>query len=337
MTKRRPIRPASEVLQRQQQSAGVLLIATVIPGTTAATIFRLTANLKLPLSLALLHGAGFEPIDLVMGVSVYHVGYQITGITTAVRSCRVLTEAMYRARWNAMSRMQAEADSLGADGIVGVRLEWRHHGEAGEHVEFIAVGTAVRYTAKPGAYRRPNGQAFSSHLSGQDLVTLLRPVTPGRVRPRQLRLPRRRAGVHADPEAGRPQRRDAAVDPGQLSRRASWRCPGCRPRPSATARRSTPRQQRIAACTVRFRPAPRLTPFTRQPDQPDRTEIDDHRDSARVSTRGDPRRRHTADRRAAPQAGLLRCLSSPVRAPRRASPTRPMRRPAPRSAPASRH
>jgi len=68
----------------------------------------------------------------------------------------VLTDATYRARWNAMSRMQAEADSLGADGVVGVRLEWRHQGE-GEHLEFIAVGTAVRYTAKPGTYRRPNG------------------------------------------------------------------------------------------------------------------------------------------------------------------------------------
>jgi hypothetical protein len=29
---------------------------------------------------ALLHGAGFAPIELVMGVSVYHVGYQFTGI-----------------------------------------------------------------------------------------------------------------------------------------------------------------------------------------------------------------------------------------------------------------
>ncbi len=121
---------------------------------------------------ALLHGAGFEPMELVVGVSVYHVGYQFTGIRQQ-SELPVLTEATYRARWNAMSRMQAEADSLGADGVVGVRLEWRHQGE-GEHLEFIAVGTAVRYTAKPGAYRRPNGQAFSSHLSGQDMTTLLR-------------------------------------------------------------------------------------------------------------------------------------------------------------------
>jgi uncharacterized protein YbjQ (UPF0145 family) len=121
---------------------------------------------------ALLHGAGFEPLDLVMGVSVYHVGWQNTGMRQQ-QELQVLTEAMYRARWNAMYRMQAEADSLGADGIVGVRLEWRPHGEAAEHVEFIAVGTAVRYAPQPGAFKRPNGQAFSSHLSGQDLVTML--------------------------------------------------------------------------------------------------------------------------------------------------------------------
>ncbi|MFE3191447.1 heavy metal-binding domain-containing protein [Nocardia sp. NPDC059240] len=122
---------------------------------------------------ALLHGAGFEPIDLVMGVSVYHVGFQFTGIRQQ-QELPVLTEATYRARWNAMSRMQAEADALKADGVVGVRLEWRQHGESMEHLEFIAVGTAVRFAKNPGSYRRPNGQAFTSHLSGQDMVTLLR-------------------------------------------------------------------------------------------------------------------------------------------------------------------
>ena len=122
---------------------------------------------------AVLHGAGFEPIDLVMGVSVYHVGYQFTGIRQQ-SELPVLTEATYRARWNAMSRMQAEADALGADGVVGVRLEWRQQGAESEHLEFIAVGTAVRFTAKPGTFRRRNGQAFSSHLSGQDMATLLR-------------------------------------------------------------------------------------------------------------------------------------------------------------------
>jgi uncharacterized protein YbjQ (UPF0145 family) len=135
----------------------------------AAKVFKSDLSIN---EFALLHGAGFEPIELVMGVSVYHVGYQFVGMK---QQCElpVLTEATYRARWNAMSRMQAEADSLGADGVVGVKLRSRGQ-EGGEHLEFAAVGTAVRYTAQPGAFRRPNGQAFSSHLSGQDMITLLR-------------------------------------------------------------------------------------------------------------------------------------------------------------------
>lgn len=165
---------------------------------------------------ALLHGAGFEPIELVMGVSVYHVGFQFSGMRQQ-QELGVLTEATYRARWNAMARMQAEADALKADGIVGVRLNWRHHGEGGEHLEFMAVGTAVRYTAKPGAFRRPNGQAFSSHLSGQDMVTLAAiRVCAGGVRDGQLRIPHRRAGIHANASPDRPQHGDATVDARQL-------------------------------------------------------------------------------------------------------------------------
>ncbi len=135
----------------------------------AATTFTCDLSVN---ELALLHGAGLDPLNLVMGVSVYHVGFQFSGLR-AQQELTVLTEAVHRARSNALSRMQAEADALGADGIVGVRLQWRPHGEAGEHVEFIATGTALRSSTAPGSLQRPNGQAFSSHLSGQDLVTLL--------------------------------------------------------------------------------------------------------------------------------------------------------------------
>src|ERR1700733_7617986 len=69
---------------------------------------------------AILHGAGFEPLDLVIGVSVYHVGYQFTGIRQQ-SELPGLTEATYRARWNSMPRLQAGAAALGADGVVGVR------------------------------------------------------------------------------------------------------------------------------------------------------------------------------------------------------------------------
>jgi uncharacterized protein YbjQ (UPF0145 family) len=119
----------------------------------------------------LLENLGFEPIEFVMGTSVYHIGWQPQARMQS-QEMTVLTGAMYQARENAMGRMQAEADAVKADGVVGVRLEWRQHGVSAEHIEFIAVGTSVRFTKEPGRYRRPDGRAFTSHLSGQDLYKL---------------------------------------------------------------------------------------------------------------------------------------------------------------------
>jgi uncharacterized protein YbjQ (UPF0145 family) len=119
----------------------------------------------------LLENLGFEPIEFVMGTSVYHIGWQPQARMQS-QEMTVLTGAMYQARENAMGRMQAEADAVKADGVVGVRLEWRQHGVSAEHIEFIAVGTSVRFSKEPGRYRRPDGRAFTSHLSGQDLYKL---------------------------------------------------------------------------------------------------------------------------------------------------------------------
>ncbi len=65
-----------------------------------------------------------------------------------------------------------EADSLAADGIVGVRLEVGRHEWGGELAEFIAIGTAVKH-AGGDLHRAPNGRPFTSDLSGQDFWTLL--------------------------------------------------------------------------------------------------------------------------------------------------------------------
>ena len=83
----------------------------------------------------------------------------------------MLTQAMYQARELAMTRMEEEADKLGADGIVGVRLE--STGTSGERdlAEFMAIGTAVAPRAR--AHRAPNSRPFTSDLSGQDFWTLL--------------------------------------------------------------------------------------------------------------------------------------------------------------------
>src|SRR6185369_12774949 len=70
----------------------------------------------------LVREAGFDPVGLVMGSSIYHIGFQM-GRVFQNMELDVLSQAMYHARELAMTRMEEEADILGADGIVGVRLE----------------------------------------------------------------------------------------------------------------------------------------------------------------------------------------------------------------------
>jgi uncharacterized protein YbjQ (UPF0145 family) len=120
----------------------------------------------------LLHQAGFHPLGLVMGTSMYQIGYQRAGWTQN-QELEVLTHAMYSARELAMTRMEEEADMLGADGIVGVRLEVIRHAWGNAMAEFMAVGTAVK-ALKPGEWRAPSGRPFTSDLSCQDFWTLLR-------------------------------------------------------------------------------------------------------------------------------------------------------------------
>jgi uncharacterized protein YbjQ (UPF0145 family) len=119
----------------------------------------------------LVQSLGFEPVGMVVGSSVYHVGYQ-RGYWNQNMEMPVLTSAMYNARELAMSRMEAEAEALGASGVVGVRLDIRFL-QWGEHVgEFIAVGTAVRQ--KDGQdWRADGGVPFTSDLSGQAFYKLL--------------------------------------------------------------------------------------------------------------------------------------------------------------------
>ena len=122
---------------------------------------------------ALLDSAGFRPLEFVMGSSVFHVGWQAQNLRQSTE-LGVLSQAMYTARMNAMSRMMAEAAQVGADGVVGTRLTFRRHGVSADHIEFIAVGTSVTSKTAPGTFRRPDGAPFSSHLNVQDFYTLLR-------------------------------------------------------------------------------------------------------------------------------------------------------------------
>jgi uncharacterized protein YbjQ (UPF0145 family) len=116
--------------------------------------------------------AGFDPLGMVVGSSIYHIGYQV-GNWNQNMELQVLSQAMYAARELAMARMEAEADALQADGIVGVRLSVGFY-EWGENLaEFIAVGTAVRSRDQPGTLRTVSNKPFTSDLSGQDFWTLI--------------------------------------------------------------------------------------------------------------------------------------------------------------------
>lgn len=121
---------------------------------------------------ALVREVGFDPLGLVMGSSIYHIGYQFANWGQSME-LTVLTQAMYTAREYAMARMDAEADALGADGVVGVRLDMKFHTWGSDLIEFVAIGTAVKARAG-GNWRTPTGRPFTSDLSGQDFWTLIR-------------------------------------------------------------------------------------------------------------------------------------------------------------------
>ena len=111
-----------------------------------------------------------EPLGLVLGSSIYHVGLQYANYFNN-EELGVLTQAMYQARELAMARMEEEAATLGADGIVGVRLEVGSYVWAENALEFTAIGTAV--SAPAGSdYKTVNGKPFTSDLSVQDFYKL---------------------------------------------------------------------------------------------------------------------------------------------------------------------
>lgn len=94
---------------------------------------------------------GYIPLGLVLGNCVYSMGAfrgWVAGLKGSFRGeVEDVSRLMYDARELALARMQAEADALGADGVVGVdlKIEYMHEGE---WMEVTAVGTAVRYVGQ---------------------------------------------------------------------------------------------------------------------------------------------------------------------------------------------
>lgn len=104
--------------------------------------------------------AGYAPLDMVMGSCVYHVAHQTftqsLGNTGRNVEIEPFTQALYNARELAMSRMRAEGEALGAEGIVAVRLSQNLHTWGGHTTEFFAIGTAVRPLREDHVIDRPS-------------------------------------------------------------------------------------------------------------------------------------------------------------------------------------
>jgi uncharacterized protein YbjQ (UPF0145 family) len=148
-------------------------------GEGGKTLF--TSDLSVS-EFVLLEQMNWQPLGLVLGSSIYHVGIQYANFYQN-QELQYLTAAMYEARELAMSRMEEEADVLGADGIVGVRLEVGGYNWAENALEFTAIGTAVK--APSGSWRTNDNKPFTSDFSVQDFYKL---VTSTGYVPRELVL-----------------------------------------------------------------------------------------------------------------------------------------------------
>jgi uncharacterized protein YbjQ (UPF0145 family) len=89
---------------------------------------------------------GYAPVQLVMATSVYSLGL-VGGIgasfsALAKGELREVTELIYGARENCLSLLRREAESVGAEQVIGNRLQIRELSPG--LIEVVAVGTAVR-------------------------------------------------------------------------------------------------------------------------------------------------------------------------------------------------
>jgi len=124
---------------------------------------------------------GYVPHGLVLGASVYDAGWG--NLTFGTQEMKSVSSAMRASRHLALERMRKQAEAVGAEGVVGVRLQVEHHAWHGGHnvARFLAVGTAIGFdpSLAPPELAGPRDLAtklvpFTSDLSGQDFVLLLR-------------------------------------------------------------------------------------------------------------------------------------------------------------------
>jgi len=125
----------------------------------------MTSDLSIDEELVL-HSIGWEPVELVSGVSLHGVPVGVWNWGSG--EIGAASAAYARSFANATARIDDACARAGGHGVVGVRVEWsveRHH------VDVALTGTAVRPV---GATGRGQGPVFVSDLSGRDFSLLHR-------------------------------------------------------------------------------------------------------------------------------------------------------------------
>lgn len=107
---------------------------------------------------------GYAPLRLVLGTSVYALGFT-GGVSTFFKSfsrgeINAVTRLIYEARENALQHVRQEAESVGADAVVGTKLYIDEIGAS--FVEVLAIGTAVK--------KHPAAKTQSEQLPPQAIV-----------------------------------------------------------------------------------------------------------------------------------------------------------------------
>lgn len=92
---------------------------------------------------------GYAPVKLVLGTSVYSLGF-VGGIMSALKNfvkgeIPELTQLIYGAREESLRKIQAQAEEVGADDVLGIQTYIYNLG--GGLIEFLAIGTAVKKVA----------------------------------------------------------------------------------------------------------------------------------------------------------------------------------------------
>lgn len=143
-----------------------------LPEAAHARLHQVTRTTDLSVDeLALLETLGMEPLGLVFGSSIYHVGWQRARLFEN-QELATLSQAMHAARSLAVERLEAEAAELDADGVIGMRMVIQRYTWGPGLLEFLAVGTAIRSSGE--RVRPAHGRPFASNLSGQDFWKLRR-------------------------------------------------------------------------------------------------------------------------------------------------------------------